>query len=93
MTPPDPNARRLVMQRLPCDNVDAFHRLVVDEHVRRYLLDGELVDRAWCSQRQVESDALFAECGLGLWLARMAAPCEAAPVGFGGVIRFAETGA
>jgi len=48
--------------------LDDFHRLVQDEHVRRYLMDGQIFPREWSEQRIIESAALFDRRGVGLWL-------------------------
>jgi ribosomal-protein-alanine N-acetyltransferase len=82
---------RLTYQRLSAENLDAFHALAIDEHIRRYLIDGEIVDLAWCDEQRAASDALFAERSVGIWLAApVATPDE--PLGFCGFIRFPETG-
>jgi hypothetical protein len=38
---------RLVYRPLSEDTLDDVHRLVPDDHVRRYLLDGDWSSRAW----------------------------------------------
>lgn len=43
---------RLRYHPLQAENLDAFHRLVQDEHVRRYMMDGNLFPREWSEQRQ-----------------------------------------
>ena len=48
---------------------DAFHRLVQDEHVRRYLMDGNIFPREWSEERIRDSQALFGRRGVGIWLA------------------------
>jgi len=50
-------------------DLDAFHRLACDAHVRRYLLDGSVVSLEWSAQRIEESRALFVRRGVGLCLA------------------------
>src|SRR5262245_25649948 len=52
----------------PAD-LEAFHRLVEDEHVRRYMMDGEVFPRAWSEQHIRKSQALFERRGVGTWLA------------------------
>jgi RimJ/RimL family protein N-acetyltransferase len=52
----------------PAD-LDAFHGLVQDEHVRRYMMDGNVFPREWSAQRIRESQALFERRGVGIWLA------------------------
>jgi hypothetical protein len=49
--------------------LDAFHSLVTDEHIRRYLLDGSLVSREWSEERIRASESLFNRRGVGIWLA------------------------
>jgi [ribosomal protein S5]-alanine N-acetyltransferase len=59
---------RLRYRSLTFADVDGFHRLAQDDHIRRYLLDGNLVSRPWCEERVRDSQALLASRGLGLWL-------------------------
>lgn len=68
MTAQTPTSPRLRWRRLCAAELDTFHRLALDPHIRRYLLDGETVDRAWCAATLAASDALFDRLGLGLWL-------------------------
>lgn len=51
----------------PC-HLDDFHGLVQDEHVRRYLLDGQVFSRMWSAERIGDSQALFEQRRLGIWL-------------------------
>jgi len=67
----------------PAD-LDAFHALVQDEHVRRYLTDGRLRPREWSAARIGESAELFVRRGVGLWLAHERT--TGAPVGFCGFL-------
>lgn len=48
--------------------LDAFHRLVQDPHVRQYLMDGDVFPREWSAERIDDSQALFARRNVGLWL-------------------------
>jgi RimJ/RimL family protein N-acetyltransferase len=50
-------------------DLNDFHRLVEEDHVRRYLLDGHIVPRKWSKERIQESQALFERRGVGIWLA------------------------
>lgn len=50
-------------------NLDAFHSLVQDKHVRRYMMDGNVFPREWSAERIRQSQALFERCGVGTWLA------------------------
>jgi ribosomal-protein-alanine N-acetyltransferase len=50
-------------------NLDAFHRLVQDEHVRRYMMDGNVFPREWSAERIRQSQELFERRGVATWLA------------------------
>lgn len=63
-----PTSPRLGYRRLRHDDLAAFHRLLSDAHVKRYLLDGQDMPRAWVADAIEQSDALFATHGVGLWL-------------------------
>lgn len=60
---------RLTYAPVEPDHLDWFHLLVQDEHVRRYLMDGEVLPREWSAQRIRDSQALFQRRGVGIWLA------------------------
>jgi ribosomal-protein-alanine N-acetyltransferase len=62
-------SERLQYRPVSLANLDDFHRLLQDEHVRRYLLDGNLFPREWSEARVRDSEALFARRGVGIWLA------------------------
>jgi RimJ/RimL family protein N-acetyltransferase len=66
--------------------LDAFHALVQDPHIRRYLMDGQVFPREWSEARIRESEALFEREGVGLWLADERA--TDALVGFCGFVEF-----
>jgi len=82
---------RLTYRVLAADDLDAFHQLVVDPHILRYLLDGHTMDREWSADQIARSQELFASEGVGLWLVALAAAPQS-PIGFCGFIRFDETG-
>jgi len=63
---------RLRYEPLGPDNLDAFHGLVQDAHVRRYMMDGHVFPRDWSAQHMRDSQALFARRGVGIWLANEA---------------------
>jgi RimJ/RimL family protein N-acetyltransferase len=76
---------RLRYAPVELENLDAFHSLVQNGHVRRYLLDGNLFAREWTEERIRESQKLFARRGVGLWLATDSAKQL---VGFCGILEF-----
>jgi ribosomal-protein-alanine N-acetyltransferase len=59
---------RLRYRPVTIANLDAFHSLVQDDHVRRYLLDGNRFPPQWSEERIRDSEALFERRGVGLWL-------------------------
>lgn len=63
------SSKRLRYEPLTLDHLDQFHSLVQDEHIRRYLMDGEVFPREWSEERVRDSMALTARRGVGLWLA------------------------
>ncbi len=65
-------SERLTYSPLAVSDLDQFHRLIQDEHVRRYLIDGEVMPRAWTEARIADSEASFQRGGVGIWLARIA---------------------
>ena len=68
--------------------LDAFHALVQDPHVRRYLMDGQVFPREWSEARIRDSAALFERRGVGLWLSHERA--SDALVGFCGFLEFPD---
>lgn len=62
-------SNRLRYAPVEFENLEAFHGLVQNGHVRRYLLDGNLLPRDWTEERIRESKKLFDRRGVGLWLA------------------------
>jgi [ribosomal protein S5]-alanine N-acetyltransferase len=60
---------RLSYEPLRIHQLDRFHSLVEDAHVRRYLMDGEVFPREWSEARIRDSEALMSQRGVGLWLA------------------------
>lgn len=83
-----PTSARLAYRRLRVDDVDAFHALLVDPHVLRFLLDGSVVDRAFAREAVLDSDALFASRGVGLFLLSI----DSEDVGFAGYRVFPDLG-
>jgi [ribosomal protein S5]-alanine N-acetyltransferase len=62
-------SERLAYEVVTPATLDEFHRLVQDDHVRRYLMDGQLFPREWSEERVRDSADLFERRGVGLWLA------------------------
>ena len=60
---------RLAYAPLALDHLDRFHSLVQDDHIRRYLMDGELLPREWSEERVRLSQDLVSRRGVGLSLA------------------------
>lgn len=83
-----PESPHLRFTRLTPENLASFHGLCVDPHVRAYLLDGAVVDRAWAERALATSDALFAARGAGLWLLTIDGDATPEPIGFAGFFVF-----
>jgi RimJ/RimL family protein N-acetyltransferase len=79
---------RLAYRRLCPDDIDAFHGLCLDDHVRRFLLDGQEVPRQWATAAIETSERLFDSHGVGLWLLVR----DRVPIGFCGFRAFDELG-
>lgn len=92
--PTTPSSDRLSYQRLTPSNVDRFHRLATDLHVRRYLMDGQVMTRDWSDEVVSASDALFESHGVGMWLVSesLSEHEHAQPIGFCGFRVFEELG-
>jgi RimJ/RimL family protein N-acetyltransferase len=64
-------SNRLSYSELAPSHLHVFHNLVQDEHVRRYLLDGQVLPTDWSAETIRASRALFDRRGVGIWLARL----------------------
>jgi RimJ/RimL family protein N-acetyltransferase len=60
----------LSYHRLTSSDIDRFHALCTDEHVRRYLMDGQVLPREWAAAEIRASSDLFEVERVGLWLVR-----------------------
>jgi RimJ/RimL family protein N-acetyltransferase len=83
-----PSSPRLAYTRVEPATLNAFHTLVTDDYVRRYLMDGEAFPREWSEARIRDSAALFERRGVGLWLVEEAQ--SRALVGFCGFLEFPD---
>ena len=61
---------RLCLRPYSIDDLDALHRLWIDPDVRRYLLDDEVVARAFVENEIKETRALFEKQGFGQFAIR-----------------------
>lgn len=57
-------SERLTYQRVSAVNLDDFHALIHDVHVRQYLCDGNVFPLEWSEERMGESRALFESRGV-----------------------------
>lgn len=81
-------SERLLYRPLDPGDLDAFHSLVVDPYVYRYLMDGQILPRAWSAECIRTSQELRQKRGVGLWLATLRA--DGRLVGFCGFRVFEE---
>ena len=79
---------RLTYEPVGPAHLGAFHTLVEDEHVRRYLMDGAVLPREWSAERIRDSQALFLRRGVGIWLAHRKTSREL--VGFCGFLEMPQ---
>jgi ribosomal-protein-alanine N-acetyltransferase len=67
----DLETARLRLAPLSTDDTGAFHALMVEPAVRRYLLDDEIMSFAWARRVVADNFATFAAHGWGIWTIRM----------------------
>ena len=84
----DPTSERLVFRRPTVADVSTFHALAIDEHIRKYLLDDEVMDESWSRQTLADHVRNFADHGWGLWLLYR----DDEAIGFAGFHTFEELG-
>jgi ribosomal-protein-alanine N-acetyltransferase len=63
------HSERLTYRPVTPADLDAFHGLVGDEHIRRFMMDGKVFPAEWSLGHIRDSQALVASTGMGLWLA------------------------
>ena len=63
-------SERLRYFALAPSDLQEFHSLVQDAHVRRYLFDGQLLPMGWSAEAIRTSQSLFERRGVGIWLVR-----------------------
>jgi ribosomal-protein-alanine N-acetyltransferase len=80
-------SERLSYSELGTSHLHAFHSLVQDDHVRRYLFDGQILPIEWSAETIRVSQSLFARRGVGIWLVRHKFTEEL--IGFCGFVEFA----
>lgn len=91
LLPPTLLTPRLELAPLTREGAAPFHALVTDPHIRRYLMDGEIVPFEWASKQVDESVDRFARVGTGTWLASLRSG-DPMPLGFCGFVELAGTG-
>jgi RimJ/RimL family protein N-acetyltransferase len=61
-------SERLRYSELQPEHLPLFHSLVQDDHVRRYLLDGQVLPIEWSAETIRTSQSLFGRRRVGIWL-------------------------
>ena len=87
-----PTSPRLGYRELSSGDVDIFHELAVDPHIRRFLFDGQVVPREWAAAAVETNRRQLEASGLGLWLLFDRAPATLRPIGFAGFWSFETLG-
>lgn len=82
-----PRSPNLEYRRPVAADADALHALITDDHVKRYLCDGQTLPRSWAVDTIAADDQLFRARGVGVWL--LFAPGAAEPLGFCGFVTLA----
>ena len=80
-------SERLRYSELKPEHLHSFHRLVQDEHVRRYLMDGQVLPIQWSAECVRNSGLLFERRAVGIWLVNDKATDDL--VGFCGFLEMA----
>lgn len=91
-SPLQPTSARLLFRLVAAEDLPVLHALARDEHIRRFLLDGERVSEAWCAQLIEATRQEFATSKLGMWLL-FERDQPASAIGFAGFWRFDGVGA
>lgn len=65
---PELKTARLTLRPVSADDFAAVQKIFTDEYVRRYLLDGEVLEESQIRDFIAQSDRTFAEKNYGLWL-------------------------
>jgi len=61
-------SERLRYSELGPHNLYGFHSLVQNDHVRRYLFDGQVLPIEWSRETIRTSQSLFEQRGVGIWM-------------------------
>jgi hypothetical protein len=81
-----PRSPNLEYRRVAVADADELHAMIVEDHVKRYLCDGETLPRAWADETIAAAESLYRGRGVGLWL--LHEPEVARPLGFCGFFVF-----
>ncbi|HEX4953575.1 MAG TPA: GNAT family N-acetyltransferase [Thermoanaerobaculia bacterium] len=82
---------RLLLSPLTAGEIAAFHGLITDAHVRRFVVDGAVMPLEWAAEQVERSLGLFERIGSGLWLARPPGGAGE-PIGFCGFVDLSHSG-
>jgi [ribosomal protein S5]-alanine N-acetyltransferase len=82
---------RLAFTPLTAEQLLAFHDLVTDPHIRRYMMDGQILSREWAAEQIAASLVRFEASGTGLWLASVREG-GGSPIGFCGFMTASAAG-
>jgi RimJ/RimL family protein N-acetyltransferase len=81
--PDGPTSDRLRYRRIRPADLETLHRLIIDEHIKQFMMDGQAMGRDWTRDVIAASDGLFASTGVGLWFVHIRRDAEQ-PIGFAG---------
>jgi len=83
---PNPESPRLIYRRIGVADFQDFHRLVTEPSIRKYLMDGEVMEESWTMETIETSGKMFQDRGIGLWL--VVKPETGKAIGFCGFFIF-----
>lgn len=83
-----PQSARLGYRRPAASDAGVLHAIITDDHVKRYLCDGQTLPLEWVVETIAASDRLFETRGVGLWLVFESVADAGMPIGFCGFVTF-----
>lgn len=83
-----PQSARLGYRRPEAFDAGVLHAIITDDHVKRYLCDGQTLPPEWAVETIAASDRLLETRGVGLWLVFESVVDARMPIGFCGFATF-----
>lgn len=84
---PGPRSPNLEYRRPVAADAEALHALITDDHIKRYLFDGQRMPPGWAVDTIAASEELYRVHRVGVWLLYAAGVAQ--PLGFCGFVTLA----